>query len=125
MILRQAVSLSHANNTGRKAHSFDEQLQESKVSCLKLHIDIEANHLPSLHGQPTSHKTQVLLINLPIIYLFGFAPSTSEKNAVRSSNLIKSLMHFSPVSHFYTPWKRFQGVQKYDTGLKWVNAIAE
>ena len=35
------------------------------------------------------------------------------------------LTHFSPVSHFYTPWKplvfwRFQGVQKYDTGLKWV-----
>ena len=30
-----------------------------------------------------------------------------------------SLTHFSPVSHFYTPGKR-QGVQKCDTGLKWV-----
>ena len=35
------------------------------------------------------------------------------------------LTHFSPVSHFYTPWKRqktkgFQGVLKCDTGLKWV-----
>ena len=28
--------------------------------------------------------------------------------------------HFSPMSHFYTPWKRFQEVSKCDTGLKWV-----
>ena len=37
---------------------------------------------------------------------------------------------FSPMSHFYTPWKRLKtygfltfpgGVQKCDTGLKWVN----
>ena len=41
------------------------------------------------------------------------------------------LTHFSPVSHFYTPWKRqkifgfltFQGVQKHDTGLKWVKNV--
>ena len=30
-----------------------------------------------------------------------------------------SLTHFSPVLHFYTPW-RFQGVLKCDTGIKWV-----
>ena len=30
---------------------------------------------------------------------------------------MKLLTHFSPVSHFYTPWKR----QNCDTGLKWVN----
>ena len=38
------------------------------------------------------------------------------------------LTHFSPVSHFYTLWKRqktkgFQGVQKCDTGRKWVNPV--
>ena len=39
------------------------------------------------------------------------------------------LTHFSPVLHFYTPWKvrkpklsrRVQGVSKCGTGLKWVN----
>ena len=39
------------------------------------------------------------------------------------------LTHFSPVSHFYTPWKRqkikgfltFSGGKKCDTGLKWGN----
>ena len=45
-----------------------------------------------------------------------------------SSPSLNSLTHFSPVSHFYTPWKRqknlvfwrFQGVKKCDTGLKWL-----
>ena len=39
-----------------------------------------------------------------------------------------TLTHFSPMSHFYTPWKRqktfcfltFSGGIEYDTGLKWV-----
>ena len=43
------------------------------------------------------------------------------KGHVRSVN---SLTHFSPMSHFYTSWKRqktyFQGVWKCDIGLKWV-----
>ena len=30
------------------------------------------------------------------------------------------LTHFSPMSHFHTPWKSFQGVQKCDIGRKWV-----
>ena len=33
--------------------------------------------------------------------------------------LISQLTHFSPVSHFHTPWKR-QKTFSCDTGLKWV-----
>ena len=44
-----------------------------------------------------------------------------------ASELLHST-HFSSISHLYTPWKRqktygfwrFQGVQKCDIGLKWV-----
>ena len=47
---------------------------------------------------------------------------------VLKKRALKLLTHFSPVSHFYTLWKRqktkvfwrFQGVQKCDTRLKWV-----
>ena len=36
-------------------------------------------------------------------------------------HFVCNLIYSSPVSHFYTPWKRrFQGVYKCDTGLKWV-----
>ena len=40
-------------------------------------------------------------------------------------------IHFSPMFHFYIPWKhykskgflKFQGVQKWNIGIKWVNKI--
>ena len=45
--------------------------------------------------------------------------------------LMRYLTRFSPVSHFYTPWKRqktkvfwrFQRVKKCGTGLKWVSLL--
>ena len=50
----------------------------------------------------------------------------------RCLHAVMFLTHFSPVPHFYTPWKRqktfvfwrFQGIQKCDTGLKWVKGTA-
>ena len=41
--------------------------------------------------------------------------------AGQGQRLLLFLTHFGPVSHFYTPRKYFPGVQKCDTGLKWVN----
>ena len=79
LILGQAFSSCHANSTGRNARSFDDQLLKSNISSLKLLIKVEVNHLLSLHGQTTSHKTQALLIYLPMIYLLIFAPPTSVK----------------------------------------------
>ena len=39
--------------------------------------------------------------------------------------LLKKSTHRTLILHFNTPWKPYQGVQKWNIGLKWVNSISK
>ena len=70
----------------------------------------------------TSDKSDIFTYN---ISLQIFTTVHYESNLTTKLHLVGPkrcliLTHFSPMSHFYTPWKhRFRVVQKCDIGVKW------
>ena len=72
---------------------------------------------------------QTSLYILHLYYFFVREKASRAKSKTKATLKHSTLTHLSPVSHFYTPWKRQEtfgfltfsgGIEMWHTGLKWV-----